>query len=1082
MQRHNHLKLMQILLKAPRNFCTASCASFVFFLVAFFFSVLAQAATYTLPAAIGTSPFNNCSFSSGTTYNCTGDINISNNHTINVTSPITLNLISGDFKAGDNLAINNGGNNFTISAPNGDIDIGKNFNGTVNLQADKDIKIDDGAILTGNLSAGDNIEIGKDAVITGNLTAGNDIKIDKDASITGNLTAADDIQIDKDSNVTGNLTAGDKLDIGKNTTVTGTCSPSHPQCTPPTPPLAAEYRFEENTWTGASNEIIDSVNANNMSRIINVGSTTATNNGYPSQTIASQHPSVTGGFCKAASFDGTAYLKTNGPPAVLQGATETSIAAWIYPTAYPSSGLMSIASNDVRGEFHLTSGGKLNFWTSVSDLTSNSSVPLNQWTHVAVTYKKGLQNIYINGALDKTGTVNSDLPSTNVCPFWVGSDGGGASCVMIASRNFKGWIDEVWLSPAAATQTQINNIRTNGRLCTIGPDHIRIEHDGSGLTCSAETITIKACANATCSSLYTTDNVTGNLTWAGTPGGSIPFNIVGGGTGQTTVSLPVPTAQSVTLGVSAVNPAPTNTTQCLNTATSTNSCAMSFSTSGFLISLSDHVSCNNVTATIEAVQQGTPANRCVPAYANVTRPVNLYTSYVNPNSGTMAATASSGAISTSSPGTTHNLAFDATGKATITFNYPDAGQLTLTANDTAPSGAAMTGNQTFIVAPATLVFSDIPAAPIKAGQPFNVTVSAKNACATPATTPNFTGQTVTITSNNPQPGIGNATAINTNLTLTNGTGSTNLIWSEVGTIDLTGNRSNYLGSALSVTGTQAGVGRFQPAYFDTVVTPGCNTFTYAGSTTPAKAGQPFTVKTTAKAAGGGTTLNYAGATHAYSTTLSNAGDTTGFSNNIIAATDFVNGEATLNNITYAAAIPKTAPLSLTLRAVNSDTPAVSSAGFTEGVSAMRSGRLMLQNAYGSELLNLPIPLESQYWNGTAYVRNQADNCTTLPAGSIAMGNYKNNLNACETQIGYSSGTGTLINGVSSYLRLSKPGATNNGSVDLTLNLNGASGSTCTSSTASAASDANLPWFGSNPAARATFGIYKTPIIYMRENY
>lgn len=1054
----------------------------IFLLGTLFLTGLAQAATYTLPADIGSSPFNNCSFSSGTTYNCTGNITIGTNHTINVTTSMTLNLTSGDFKVGNNLTINSSGYLFTISAQNGDIDIGKGFTGSVNLQAGKDIKIDDNATITGNLSASDNIEFGKDAVITGNLTAGNDIKIDKNANITGNLNAADDIQIDKDSNITGNLTAGDSLDLGNNTNVIGNCSPSHPQCTPVTPPLAAEYRFEENIWTGASKEIIDSINANNMTRIINVGSTTTTNTGNPPQTIASEHPSVNGGFCKAAFFDGNAYLNTSGPPSALQSATETSIAAWIYPTSYPSSGLMSIASNDVRGEFHLTTTGKLNFWTSYSDLTSNASVPLNQWSHVAVTYKAKEQRIYINGVLDITGTVNSNLPNTNICPFWVGSDGGGNDCAMIPARNFKGWIDEVWLSPVAATQSQINAVRTNGRLCASGPDHIRIEHDGSALTCTAETITVKACANATCSSLYTAGTVTGNITWAGAPGGSIPFTITGGGTGQTTISLPVTTVQTVTLGTSAVSPAPINSSQCLNTTTSTNSCAINFSASGFVVTIPNHVSCMNAAVTIEAVQQGTPANRCVPAFANVTRPVNLFTSYVSPATGTLAATASTGAVSTSSPGTTHNLAFDATGKATITLSYPDAGQLTLTANGTAPTGAAMTGNATFIVAPASFTFSGIPAAPLKAGQSFNATVTAKNACATPATTPNFTGKIITVTSSNPQPGLGNATAINSTITTTGGSGSTNLSWNEVGTIDLTAIHSNYLGSAFSISGTQAGVGRFQPAYFDTVVTPGCNAFTYAGSITPAKVGQPFTVTTTAKAVGGNITRNYAGSTHAYSTTLSNAGVVTGFSNNTLAGTDFINGIGTRNNVTYATSIAKTAPLTITLRAINSDTPAVSSAGFTEGATVIRSGRLMLQNAYGSELLDLPIPLEAQYWNGTAYILNQLDNCSTIPIGSIAMGNYKNSLNACETLVGYSTGSGLFVNGASSNLRLTKPGAGNQGSVDLSINLNAASGNTCTSAAQSLASNANLPWLGANPAARATFGIYKTPIIYMRENY
>ena len=99
-----------------------------------------------------------------------------------------------------------------------------------------------------------------------------------------------------------------------------------------------------------------------------------------------------------------------------------------------------------------------------------------------------------------------------------------------------------------------------------------------------------------------------------------------------------------------------------------------------------------------------------------------------------------------------------------------------------------------------------------------------------------------------------------------------------------------------------------------------------------------------------------------------------------------------------------------------------------------------------------------------------------------MSNYRNNLTACETQLGYSSGSGALINGVSKTLRLTKPGAGNNGTVDLTLNLTSASGNTCNSATESTATAASIPWFGTNPVSRATFGIYKTPIIYLRENF
>ena len=153
-------------------------------------------------------------------------------------------------------------------------------------------------------------------------------------------------------------------------------------------------------------------------------------------------------------------------------------------------------------------------------------------------------------------------------------------------------------------------------------------------------------------------------------------------------------------------------------------------------------------------------------------------------------------------------------------------------------------------------------------------------------------------------------------------------------------------------------------------------------------------------------------------------------------------------------------------------------------TSLRYGRLKMQNVYGSELMALPVPLEAQYWTGSFYVTNVADNCTTISASAITMGNYQKQLNACETQIS-PAGNVVLVNGKlpAPGWVLSKPGANNGGAVDLALTLGAtAIGRTCVGPAESAATAANLPWFGLNPTARAIFGIYRSSIIYYRENY
>lgn len=296
-------------------------------------------------------------------------------------------------------------------------------------------------------------------------------------------------------------------------------------------------------------------------------------------------------------------------------------------------------------------------------------------------------------------------------------------------------------------------------------------------------------------------------------------------------------------------------------------------------------------------------------------------------------------------------------------------------------------------------------------------------------------------------------------------------------------------------------GRFVPDHFATAVTQGCATggFSYSG--------QPFRVTTTARNLAGGTTLNYdadaPGGVNVYSKAVTlSAWDNTGavsnpgpgaLTNNTIAASLFRSGVAntanppTMSSPLYTFTNFKTPPTIVSLRAIDAEgisslrTPPLP---VIEGTTEVRSGRLRLQNVYGSELLDLPIPLEAQYWVGNYYATNTADHCTVIPAPSIIMDSYANNLNACETLL---SPTGNLVfsggKPASPGLKLTKPGAGNDGSVNLRVNVSTTpTGKTCIGAAETNATAASIPWFGANPVSRATFGIYKTPIIYMRENY
>lgn len=639
--------------------------------------------------------------------------------------------------------------------------------------------------------------------------------------------------------------------------------------------------------------------------------------------------------------------------------------------------------------------------------------------------------------------------------------------------------------------------------CTTTPSlhHVRLNHTSTGVTCTGSTVTIYACSSIDTAGTCTaeTSGLSGNVV-AGTV--TVPFSIVTGNS-STTVSIPVLTPQTVTLTANGLSATPRSTMTCWNG--SSVSCSHIYNDAGFIFDVLNHVSEVLQTVNVSAVKKSDNSLACTPAFASVSKNLTFKCNYTNPITGTLPVRVNGNALNATNSitascdagGRTVGLGFNASGVASTNFQYADVGNISLTATYTgsgADAGLSMVGSDTFIAAPKDFNFSGITVAPIKAGNNFNTIVTARNNLNN--ATPNFgkeilaEGAALSFTKYQPT----GASAVNGSFsgTLVGFSGGTatgnNLSWSEVGTIDLSATLTsgNYLSTGLTVTGSTGStgaVGRFIPDHFDTVSTQGCviGGFTYSA--------QPFVLQVTAYNLSGSKTLNYDGSINttpnfAKSTTLSDANALVNGSlaPNSISASSFSAGVAIASPaFTFASA--KTSPATIKLRATDTDSVTSST---TEGLAFIRSGRLRFQNAYGSELLALPVPIEAQYWNDSAYIRNQLDSCTVVPASSIAMGNYKTNLSdalpTCETQIGYKIGTGALTNGASNSLRLTKPGAGNNGSVDLTVNLNSVSGKTCISTTESNATSSTLPWFGTNPVSRATFGIYKTPVIYMRENF
>ncbi|MGO8831145.1 MAG: DUF6701 domain-containing protein [Steroidobacteraceae bacterium] len=419
------------------------------------------------------------------------------------------------------------------------------------------------------------------------------------------------------------------------------------------------------------------------------------------------------------------------------------------------------------------------------------------------------------------------------------------------------------------------------------------------------------------------------------------------------------------------------------------------------------------------------------------------------------------------------------------------------------------------------------AAFIQAGQPFSASVTATNFAG--AATPNFGQETspaaVTLTANLVAPAGGDAAALNNAAAFGSFAGGiatgTAFNWPEVGIITLTPSVANYLGSG-TVTGTASGdVGRFIPNAFAAALnTPVFGTGCSAGGFS--YLGQPLTytvapvLTATALAAGGATTRNYTGpflkltngslTGRTYTPTpASPALNISGLPSTAVdpVIADLGTGQATLtfsagSGLSFSrgsAIAPFNANIALSINVIDTDGVAAANPvtfGGATGISFSTSaaqyyGRLALRDAVGSELLNLPMALNTQYYLSTSqgFTTNTADSCTAAPA--IAFSNYQQNLTAGETCVLDTGNPGRSGVGcaapASAGMQYLSPAAA--GNFNLVLGAPGAGDTGALSVTATAPSWLQYNWgSGVNPSGMATFGVFPGPAsrVHQREVY
>ncbi|HHQ4647181.1 DUF6701 domain-containing protein [Aeromonas hydrophila] len=430
-------------------------------------------------------------------------------------------------------------------------------------------------------------------------------------------------------------------------------------------------------------------------------------------------------------------------------------------------------------------------------------------------------------------------------------------------------------------------------------DHFQLDHSGQALTCNPETVTVKACADAACSTLIK-DPVTATLSLTPT---SVSNGWIGGNTvtfsgGSTTVQLRNNTATAVTIGVSGSVPTtkPFSSTLCKAGAgtPSAAACTLSFADSGFFFDVPDTYSNQPQTVAIKAVKKSDVTKLCVPGFANQSKSVKFWSSYVLPTSNSFNSGISvNNNLIGSSQGsaTAFSLNFDALGQSTITVKYPDAGKVQLdarydgTGNE---AGLVMTGADQFVARPVGLCITPSQgicsagdsSCPVfkKAGDTFQIDIKAMawesatdgDICVGNQTTPNFVLPKIALGSTLVAPNPGTNAAVGTatynHVPASNSLNSVTQTVSEVGVFRMTATppvamqpegstvSTGYFGYTIPPA-SSVPVGRFIPADFNLAsgdIVPACNVFSYMG--------QPFGVAldVLARNVSGGQTQNYTG--------------------------------------------------------------------------------------------------------------------------------------------------------------------------------------------------------------------------------
>ena len=933
---------------------------------------------------------------------------------------------------------------------------------------------------------------------------------------------------------------------------------------PPTP--LVEYRFEESSWNGTANEVLDNTGNDHHAKLIN------------NSTPETDTPALTGnpGTCGYASQANGAIQVTGLPLDTTTIGVKTTVTFWMKWDG--SNSVMPIGWD--HHDIWIT-GGSIGFNTWNSDVYGISSAGLDiGWHHIAVEFTNGSvtsNRMHINGE-EQVLTQRSSSPNNDNA--FVDSEMriGGAS--NSSGYKFSGLLDEFRVYEGTLTTAEVVSIMEERHDCaTPVIHHYEIVHDGQGLTCDAETITINACTDESCStSNLSTESVTLDFLADGVLIDSPTF------TGSTTVSFNNTDIETLTFSLDNATITASDPVVCDDG--SGTSCDMEFVGAGFRFLSGSSTTLPNQTSGAEfsntlKLQAVKDTNGVCTGLFNGNKNIVLWQENVDPGGTSgLSFEVDGDNIFKYSNVTTTKLNFGGSSIATIpTPIYNDAGKIRLHA-DYNVGGVVLSGSSnSFWVSPAELVISAksgsttlngdtagtinldgiTPTSIHKAGEEFTLTVSAYNAATPAAITPNYSPGQIQFKLARTGPTLGEsvdgnltykaATTLETSTSpvfesvtipsFSSGVSSySGAQYSEVGLLNLDIQDSNYGNASIVIPATAIDIGRFTPDHFkQTVAADGsfdatCNaTFAYSGQKDEATNSVGAisyltnpTLAITAVNKQGITTKNYyqdsQGSANDYMklsasditvTTPSEDQVATGVDTNKLMLTSNMNeGDLSQNNLTLlpvvstlpkgvlhyqlsnddnffynrsanALVVPFTSDIDFSTATVkdSDDVDLIQSSGTstTEDASPagveIKFGRLLLKNSFGPETSNLPQQLQVEYFDGTGFVVNDDDNCTSYDTNNISLNATVNDNSLDPDDIEAVAGTGDFIGGKTQEIALKFKvlGDESHGEVGVSYDTYDW-----------LKFDWKVDGVYINPSATATFGLFRgnDRIIYMRE--